>query len=203
MHTATSSTPTPLPKPFFVRADGLTVRAGRLHAAQSLADHSLTRGVARPPAPMLKVVHDTDAPNENGTAGGSLLDEIVRDGARAMLAAALQAEVAAYIDAHLGEVDEAGHRLVVRNGFHQPREVVTAAGAVGVRAPRVNDKRIDKTTGERKRFSSAILPAWARGDRVGDSTTIMYRERFMAWVTLADRSGLALRSVESRNTRSA
>ena len=66
---------------------------------------------------MLKVVHDTDAPNENGTAGGSLLDEIVRDGARAMLAAALQAEVAAYIDAHLGEVDEAGHRLVVRNGF--------------------------------------------------------------------------------------
>ena len=38
---------------------------------------------------MLKVVHDADAPNENGTAGGSLLDEIVRDGARAMLAAAL------------------------------------------------------------------------------------------------------------------
>ena len=57
---------------------------------------------------MLKVVHDADAPNENGTAGGSLLDEIVRDGARAMLAAALQAEVAAYIDAHLGEVDENG-----------------------------------------------------------------------------------------------
>jgi hypothetical protein len=49
---------------------------------------------------MLEVVHDADASNENGTAGGSLLDEIVRDGARAMLAAALQAEVAAYIDAH-------------------------------------------------------------------------------------------------------
>ena len=44
---------------------------------------------------MLNVVHDADASNENGTAGGSLLDEIVRDGARAMLAAALQAEVAA------------------------------------------------------------------------------------------------------------
>jgi putative transposase len=42
--------------------------------------------------------------------GGSLLDEIVRDGARQMLAAALQAEVAAYIDAHVGEVDENGHR---------------------------------------------------------------------------------------------
>ena len=63
---------------------------------------------------MLKVVHDADASNQNSAAGGSLLDEMVRDGARAMLAAALQAEVAAYIDAHAGEVDEAGHRLVVR-----------------------------------------------------------------------------------------
>ena len=40
-----------------------------------------------------------------------------------MLAAALLAEVAAYVDAHQGEVDADGHRLVVRNGFHQPREV--------------------------------------------------------------------------------
>ena len=111
---------------------------------------------------MLKVVHDADASNENGAAGGSLLDGIVRDGARAMLAAALHAEVAAYIDAHAAEVDEAGYRLVVRNGYHQPREVVTAAGAVPVRAPRVNDRRVDPETGERQRFSSAILPAWAR-----------------------------------------
>src|SRR5277367_6324366 len=111
---------------------------------------------------MLKVVHDADASNENGATGGSLLDEIVRDGARAMLATALQAEVAAYIDAHGGEVDENGFRLVVRNGFHGEREVLTAAGAVPVRAPRVNDKRIDAETGERRRFSSAILPAWAR-----------------------------------------
>lgn len=42
-------------------------------------------------APMLKVVHDAEASNEN-TVGGSLLDQIVRDGARQMLAAALQAE---------------------------------------------------------------------------------------------------------------
>ena len=64
---------------------------------------------------MLKVVQDPAEPNP---AGGSLLDEIVRDGARQMLAAALQAEVAAYVDAHRGEVDDAGRRLVVRNGFH-------------------------------------------------------------------------------------
>jgi hypothetical protein len=111
---------------------------------------------------MLTVVHDQDSSNESGAAGGSLLDEIVRDGARQMLAAALQAEVAAYIDAHVGEVDENGYRLVVRNGYHHERDLLTAAGAVTVAAPRVNDKRIDAETGQRQRFSSAILPAWAR-----------------------------------------
>jgi transposase-like protein len=92
----------------------------------------------------------------------SLIDEIVREGARRMLAEALQAEVAAYIERFVGELDENGRRLVVRNGSHQPREVLTSAGAVEVVAPRVDDKRVDPDTGERCRFSSAILPAWAR-----------------------------------------
>ena len=113
---------------------------------------------------MLKVVQEGSQPNVHApvAVGGSLLDELARDGARPMLAAALLAEVAAYVEAHRGEVDEGGHRLVVRNGFHEPREVATAAGAVAVRQPRVNDKRVDEATGERRRFSSAILPAWAR-----------------------------------------
>jgi transposase-like protein len=79
-----------------------------------------------------------------------------------MLAAALEAEVAAYIDAHAAERDEHGRRLVVRNGHAVPRQVVTSAGAVPVRAPRVNDKRVDETTGERHRFKSVVLPAWCR-----------------------------------------
>ncbi len=113
---------------------------------------------------MLKVVEEESESNAHAPAavGGSLLDEIVRDGARQMLAAALQAEVAAYVEDHAGQLDENGRRLVVRNGHHQPREVATAAGAVPVRAPRVNDKRTDVETGERTRFASAILPAWAR-----------------------------------------
>jgi putative transposase len=113
---------------------------------------------------MLKVVHEENQANAHARAGvgGSLLDEIARDGARQMLAAALLAEVAAYVEAHADQVDQDGHRLVVRNGFHEPREVATAAGAVPVRQPRVNDKRTDTETGERKRFASAILPAWAR-----------------------------------------
>lgn len=110
---------------------------------------------------MLKVVHDQPEPNTT-EQGGSLLDSIVRDGARQMLAAALQAEVAAYIDAHRDQLDANGHRLVIRNGHHAERQVTTAAGAVPVRQPRVNDKRTDEATGERVRFSSAILPAWAR-----------------------------------------
>jgi transposase-like protein len=79
-----------------------------------------------------------------------------------MLAEALRAEVDAYIAAFAGERDENGRRLVVRNGCHEPREVVTSAGAVEVTAPRVNDKRTDPATGERMRFSSAILPPWCR-----------------------------------------
>jgi len=104
----------------------------------------------------------TVVPEENGSkhapagVGGSLLDELVRDGARQMLAAALQAEVAAYVEAHADQLDGNGHRLVVRNGSHAAREVATAAGAVPVQAPRVNDKRTDEATGERRRFASAI-----------------------------------------------
>jgi transposase-like protein len=124
---------------------------------------------------MLKVVHDAEASNATGGVGGSLLDEIVRDGARAMLAAALQAEVAAYVEAHADQLDEAGHRLVVRNGHHAERELTTAAGAVLVRAPRVNDKRTDEATGERRRFCSAILPAWARkSPKVAEVLPLLY-----------------------------
>lgn len=111
---------------------------------------------------MLTVVNAPDGSNQSNDDHRSILDEIVRDGARQMLAAALQAEVAAYVDQFTDQVDEHGRRLVVRNGYHNEREVMTAAGAVPVRAPRVNDKRVDPETGERQRFSSKIIPAWAR-----------------------------------------
>jgi putative transposase len=112
---------------------------------------------------VLTVVNDTLEANDNdGGAGRSLLDEVVRDGARQMLAAALQAEVTAYVEQFADHRDDNGHRLVVRNGSHRERDVLTAAGAVTVTAPRVNDRRVDADTGERQRFSSAILPAWTR-----------------------------------------
>ena len=107
---------------------------------------------------MLKIVAD-EAVREDLAAG---LDEIVREGARRMLAAALEEEVAAYIATQAAERDEGGRRLVVRNGYAQPREVTTVAGAIEVRAPRVNDRRVNEVTGERQRFRSAILPPWCR-----------------------------------------
>src|SRR6187549_4296658 len=113
--------------------------------------------------PVLTVVPGAaDADDPGRPDGVALIDEIVREGARRMLAEALQAEVDAYVAQFRDERDEAGRRLVVRNGSHQPREVLTSAGAVEVVAPRVNDRRTDPQTGERCRFSSAILPPWAR-----------------------------------------
>ena len=103
------------------------------------------------------------------------MDELVRDGARQMLAAALQAEVAAYVEQFADALDEDGHRLVVRNGYHQQRAVATGAGAVTVTAPRVNDKRVDQETGERQRFSSKILPAWSRkSPKVAEVLPLLY-----------------------------
>lgn len=107
---------------------------------------------------MLSVVNE-DGTTESGT---SLIDEIVREGARWMLAAALEAEVEEYIAVLADRRDERGRRLVVRNGRHRPRTVATAAGPVEVAAPRVNDRRVDAETGERERFSSKILAPWCR-----------------------------------------
>jgi putative transposase len=90
------------------------------------------------------------------------LDELVREGARRMLAVALEQEVAAYVAAHAGELDEHGHRLVRRNGHARKRVLITGAGQVPVTAPRVDDRRIDPATGTKARFRSAILPPWCR-----------------------------------------
>jgi transposase-like protein len=91
-----------------------------------------------------------------------MIDQVLREGALQMLAEALRAEVDAYVAAFSAERGEDGRRLVVRNGYHEPRHVLTSAGSVEVTAPRVNDKRTDPARGERARFSSAILPPWAR-----------------------------------------
>ena len=104
-----------------------------------------------------------------------VLDEIVREGARRMLAAALDAEVAAYIEAHAEDRDDRGRRLVVRNGRAEPRTITTGAGPIGIEQPRVDDKRTDEETGERVRFRSSIIPPWCRkSPKVAEVLPLMY-----------------------------
>jgi putative transposase len=69
---------------------------------------------------VLTVVAQEGSEKSAAQASGSLLDELVRDGARQMLAAALQAEVAAYVEQFADVVDEDGHRLVVRIEWRGP-----------------------------------------------------------------------------------
>lgn len=86
----------------------------------------------------------------------SELEELLRSGARQLLAAALEAEVENYLQTHQEVRDQAGRRLVVRNGYAAPRQVQTGLGALEVRAPRVDDGRADA------RFTSRILPPYLR-----------------------------------------
>ncbi|HSH58193.1 MAG TPA: IS256 family transposase, partial [Acidimicrobiales bacterium] len=117
---------------------------------------------------MLRVVTDDEGRVEMRSA----LDQIVLEGAQRMLAAALEAEVDAYIAGLTDQRDDRGRRLVVRNGHAEPRTITTAAGRIAVEAPRVNDRRIDDHSGERRRFRSSILlrgavraPRWPRCSR--------------------------------------
>jgi putative transposase len=120
---------------------------------------------------MLRVVAD----DKTRVELGSSLDELVREGARRMLGAALEAEVDAYVSGLVDEVDEVGKRLVVRNGHAERRSIQTGAGPVEVVAPRVDDRRIDERTGQRCRFRSSLLPPWARkSPKVAEVLPLMY-----------------------------
>src|SRR5215210_9507173 len=90
------------------------------------------------------------------------LDDLAREGARRMIATAMEAEVSEYVERFVDERGEDGKRLVVRNGRARERRVTVGSGTVAIQAPRVNDKRVDEESGERQRFSSRILPAYAR-----------------------------------------
>ena len=107
---------------------------------------------------MLSVVTNGDARED----AASILDEICRQGARQMLAVALEAEVDAYVESHASVLDDEGHRLVVRNGHARARKVTTSAGAIEIEAPRVDDRRVDPESGDKMGFKSSIVPPWCR-----------------------------------------
>lgn len=85
-----------------------------------------------------------------------VLEMIIREGARRMLQAAIENEVAEYIDRFKTETDLQGHRLVVRNGSLPKREIITGIGPLPMKQPRIRDKRAGKY------FTSNILPRYMR-----------------------------------------
>jgi putative transposase len=120
---------------------------------------------------MLSVIADDAAQGELRLE----LDELFREGARRMLAAALEAEVDAYLATHAAERDERGRRLVVRNGHAPARTITSGVGQVEVARPRVDDRRVDATTGARMQFHSMLLPRWCRrSPKVAEVLPLLY-----------------------------
>jgi len=89
------------------------------------------------------------------------ISELLRQGARRLLTAALEAEISSFINQYKGIQDKNGHQRVVRNGYLPEREIQTGIGQVSVKAPRVRDRQPDPEKG-RIRFSSSILPPYLR-----------------------------------------
>jgi transposase-like protein len=91
---------------------------------------------------------------------GDVLEELAREGARQLLAQALENEVAEFIEEHRGMRDREGRRSVVRNGHLPERELITGIGPLKIRQPRVDDRGLDSA--REQRFSSQILPRYLR-----------------------------------------
>ena len=125
----------------------------------------------------------------------SPLDELVREGARRMIQAAIDAEVDGFIERHSVRVDELGRRLVVKNGSLPPREILTGAGPVEIKQGRVRDKNGDAD--ERVQFTPSVLPAYLRRtDKI---------EELIPWLYLKGVStgdfGEALQSLLGENAK--
>jgi putative transposase len=120
---------------------------------------------------MLRVV---EKPSEENQELRTTLDELLQRGALKMLQEALEAEVEEYVTRHRDARDARGRAQVVRNGKAPARQLVTGSGTLEVRAPRVNDRRID-ADGERQRFTSEILPSYMRrAPKVTEVLPILY-----------------------------
>ena len=90
------------------------------------------------------------------------LTEIAREGARRMLAEALVAEADAFVAGFSEERLMDGRRRIVRHGFGPKRQIQTGVGAVPVKRPKVRDRGPEGTAVSEIRFTSRILPKWAR-----------------------------------------
>ena len=89
------------------------------------------------------------------------ITDILRQGARQLLTAALEAEIDLFLQQYRDTEDGQGCQRVVRNGYHSEREIQTGLGQIAVRAPRIRDRQAESAE-DRIRFTSAILPPYLR-----------------------------------------
>lgn len=136
-----------------------------------------------------------------------VLTEVLRAGAQRMLATAVEAEVADWIDRHAHMKDQNGRRQVVRNGHLPERTITTGLGQVAVRQPRVRDRR---PAGEREKFTSKILPPYVRKTKsIEDLIPWLYLKgvstgdfpEALAALLGADAAGLSATTVRLRHRK--
>ena len=106
---------------------------------------------------MKKYTQENDLEKEL-TEGEFLLEDMARKGAREMLAYALEDEINRHVEQYKHLSDEKGRRIVVRNGYHPERDILTGIGPLTIRQPRVDDRKLP----EADRFSCKMLPRYMR-----------------------------------------
>jgi len=97
------------------------------------------------------------------------LTEIAREGAQRMLAAALKAEADCFVEMFSHDRLPDGRQRVVRHGVGPERVIQTGIGPITVQRQKVRDRAIDVPASGKIRFSSNILPRWARRSRSLDA----------------------------------
>ena len=102
----------------------------------------------------------TEPKSPEAIATRSTLEDILKQGGRTLLQAAVENEVAEYIQRYEGIIDEQKHQLVVRNGSFPERDILTGLGPITVKQPRIDDRKL-RQRGE-EGFSSSILPRYLR-----------------------------------------
>ena len=91
----------------------------------------------------------------------SVLEQAARDGAKKMLALAMENEVTEFVEKHSTLKDESGKKVVTRNGYMPQRQIITGMGPLEIKQPRVDDRAL-KSHPSHERFTSNILPRYLR-----------------------------------------
>ena len=116
-----------------------------------------------------------ESPHLSVVSVESSLGEIVREGAEKLVKMAVMAEFENFFSQYSHLADQKGKQSVVRNGYHQERTVMTAAGNIRVKIPRLSDRREGKGKKERLRFHSKVIPPYLRrANEVDDFIPYLY-----------------------------